>query len=81
MTAYGKSSNYNISFNNVAGTATITGGTSVVVNNTLVQAGSKILLTGDANTTFYVTAIIASTSFTINAGATGTYTISWLIIN
>jgi hypothetical protein len=71
----------NISFNNVAGTATITGGTSVVVNNTRVQAGSKILVTGDANTTFFVTAIVAGTSFTINAGTSGTYTISWLIIN
>ncbi len=71
----------NISFNNVAGTATITAATSVVVNNTRVQAGSKILITGSGNSTFFVTAIVAGTSFTINAGTSGTYTISWLIIN
>jgi hypothetical protein len=73
--------NSNISFTNVAGTATITAGTSVVVNNTLVAAGSKILVTGNGNSTFYVTAIVAATSFTINAGTSGTYTIYWLIIN
>jgi hypothetical protein len=73
--------NNNITFTNVAGTATITAGTSVVVNNTSVAAGSKILITGNGNSTFYVTAIVAGTSFTINAGILGTYTIYWLIIN
>jgi hypothetical protein len=73
--------NNNISFTNVSGTATITAGTSVVVNNTSVAAGSKILVTGNGNSTFYVTAIVAGTSFTINAGILGTYTIYWLIIN
>jgi fibronectin-binding autotransporter adhesin len=73
--------NNNITFTNVAGTATITAGTSVVVNNTSVAAGSKILVTGNGNSTFYVTAIVAGTSFTINAGTSGTYTIYWLIIN
>jgi hypothetical protein len=73
--------NNNITFTNVSGTATITAGTSVVVNNTSVAAGSKILVTGNGNSTFYVTAIVAGTSFTINAGILGTYTIYWLIIN
>lgn len=73
--------NDDISFNNVSGTATITSGTSVTVNNTYVQAGSKILVTGNGNSTFYVTSIVAGTSFNINAGTSGTYTIYWLIIN
>ena len=73
--------NDNISFTNVSGTATITAGVSITVNNTSVTAGSKILITGNGNSTFYVTNIVAATSFDINAGILGTYTIYWLIIN
>jgi hypothetical protein len=66
---------------NSSSVAIIAAANFVIVGNGLVTANSAILLTGDLNATFWVTAIIPGTSFRINASAVGTYNVSYLIIN
>jgi hypothetical protein len=73
--------NDDITLTNVSGQATISATNSVVVSNTYIKVGSKILLSGDSNVTLWTSNLVANTSFKINSSSTGNYTIFYLIIN
>jgi hypothetical protein len=73
--------NDDITLTNVSGQATISATNSVVVNNTYIKVGSKILLSGDSNVTLWTSNLVPNTSFKINSSSTGNYTIFYLIIN
>ena len=66
---------------NISGTASIISANNIVVNNTLVESTSRIFVSGDANVTLWISNIVPNTSFKINSSSTGTYNVSWLIIN